>query len=122
MLSQVGSRQSNQPTQQQKVQALNNFLSNNQSPLLATSGASLVDRLYNTVSGQPATTLGDTLSNKVSTPILQTLQPIVNILTIIQSGYFWINVFGLVIGFLIVLLAIQSLMKQELLSEIKKNI
>lgn len=47
-------------------------------------------------------------------PVIQTLQPIANLVTTINSPYFWLNAGGLVMGLILVIIAISAIMQSEI--------
>lgn len=52
--------------------------------------------------------------SQLANPIVDTLQPLANVLTYIQSETFWLNTLGILGGLVLVFMALQFIMRYEI--------
>ena len=69
---------------------------------------------YAIIDGKPVVSFQQAVSSSLASPILQTLKPIADLLTIVQSPYFWLNTGGLVVGVVLTVLALYVIMQSEI--------
>ena len=61
----------------------------------------------------------DTAASVITKPIITTLQPLANLLTIVQNETFWTNAIGLIVGIVLIFMALQFIMKSETTNIVK---
>jgi len=63
--------------------------------------------------------LTKTTSDVLVNPVIQTLQPVSDILRTFQQGYFWLNVGGIIVGLILTVISIEALLKGEIIGAAK---